>query len=195
MDRIWTFIATMTYRDWIVVVGLIVLPLSALNAFLGLRSRYLDWQGQQSKAQFKKRLRQLSKQVLLIDQYRKEPQVLALRLLDDASTILVIFLASVALCLCGWLLRSLNPPGTGLFVISIATALMFMDFLFAIQLSRLISRVRRPEAFAHQVYGFLFNGKIKGLLAKHGELVESILTSDTFNTIQNGTDYVGSIRD
>lgn len=61
-------------------------PVSALNAFFDLRSRYLDWQGPQSKIKFRKRLRQLSKQLSLIDQYRKEPHIFALRLLDDASS-------------------------------------------------------------------------------------------------------------
>lgn len=192
-----TFIQSMTIWNWFALIAFIFFPLSALNAFFGLRSRYLDWQGQQSKVKFRKRLGQLSKQILVIDQYRKEPQVLALKLLDDASTILVIFLAAMALCLCGGLLRLFNPfPENGLFPIALALFLLFLDFLFAVQLSRLISRVRNPEAFAKEVFSFLHNGKVKGLLQENRELVESILASKSFILIDGSpSNYISEIRE
>jgi hypothetical protein len=194
MDKIKAFLAAMTIWNWLALIAFIFFPLSAINAFFSLRARYLDWQGQQSKVKFKKRLRQLLKQTKLIDRYRKEPQFFVLKVLDDASSILVIFLASVALFLCGWLLSSFNSSPPPLFLLTIATLMMSFDFMLGIQLSRLISRVRNPEAFAIRVYGFLFKGMVKGLLVGHDEMVESILQSDTFNLIQGETDYVGSIK-
>lgn len=189
-----SFIQGMTIWNWLALIAFLFGLVSVLNSFLGLRSRYLDWQGPKSKVKFRKRLRQLSKQVLLIDQYRKEPQVFALKLLDDASTILVLFLATAAFCLCGWLLRSLNPPGTGLFPLSLALILIFVDFFFAVQLSRLISRVKNPRAFALRVFEFLYKGKLKGLLRENSELVENILTSETFNLMQDAEYYILEIR-
>lgn len=196
MEKLKAFLEAMTVWNWLALIAFIFFPVSALNAFFGLRSRYLDWQGQQSKVKFKKRLQQLSRQILLIDRYRKEPQFFALKVLDDASSILVIFLAAVALCLCGWLLDSFDSNSGPLFPLTVATLLMSFDFMLGIQLSRLISRARNPEAFARRVFTFLHNGKYKGLLPENRELVESILESESFKLIDGRpSNYIKEIRE
>lgn len=189
-----TFIGAMNWRDWIALIGFVALPLSALNAFFGLRSRYLDWQGPKSKVKFKKRLEQLSRQLALMDQYRKEPQLFTLKLLDDASTILVIFLASAAFCVCAAFLRLLNPPGTGRVPLGLALFFVFIDFFFAIKLSRLISRFRNPHTFVLRVISFLKEGGKKNLLQENKELVQLIINSETFRSTGEGKGFADKLK-
>ncbi len=50
------WIGTFNFWNWLALAGFIVLPLSALNAFLGLRARWRDWRATKSKEGFEKRL-------------------------------------------------------------------------------------------------------------------------------------------
>jgi hypothetical protein len=60
MNGIGDFVRSMTVWNWLALIAFIFLPLSALNAFFGLRSRYRDWRGTKSQKGFEKRLQQLS---------------------------------------------------------------------------------------------------------------------------------------
>src|ERR1051325_9520512 len=64
------FIQDMTVWNWLALIAFIFFPLSALNAFFGLRARYRDWRGTKSKKAFDKRLTQLGDEVRRIETFR-----------------------------------------------------------------------------------------------------------------------------
>jgi hypothetical protein len=94
MEGIGEFIRGMTFWNWIALIAFIFFPLSALNAFLSLKSRYLDWQGTKSKQAFENRLRQLEVQIFVIGEYRKQPAIFFRDVLDEGMRPLISFLLS-----------------------------------------------------------------------------------------------------
>ena len=72
MNGVTDFIRNMTIWNWLALIAFIFFPLSALNAFFGLRSRFLDWRGIQNKKKFQERLKDFGLQLFILDLY-KEP--------------------------------------------------------------------------------------------------------------------------
>jgi len=187
MDGFRTFVQGMTIWNWLALIAFIFFPLSALNAFFGLRSRYLDWQAPKSKAKFKKRVTELFRQVIRIGRYRKEPQFFYLLVLNNAAVILVSFLSSTTLWLCVWGLQLLTPSNKVFAVWVVSAIMMFVSFLLAIRLSRLIHKVRHPEELIMHVLSVISEGKKQSLLKENTIFINAIFHSDLFASEMNNT--------
>jgi hypothetical protein len=108
MDTIKAFFDAMTFWNWLALIAFFVLPLSALNAFLGLKSRYKDWNARQSKVKFEKRAKQLQKHLSEIHDYRTNPTKLWLATMGYLASSLYMFMAAFITAL--GMIGSLNRP-------------------------------------------------------------------------------------
>src|SRR6185436_17277703 len=84
MDKLRAIYDAMTLWNWLALIAFIFFPLSALNAFFGLRARYRDWRGTKSKEAFEKRLRQLSDELQIIKTFKNNIQSYFVWVLDAA---------------------------------------------------------------------------------------------------------------
>lgn len=82
--NLWEWIGTWTFWNWLALVSFIILPLSALNAFLGLRARWRDWRTTKSVTKLKERLIQINNQAIATKLHRLDPPIFFIQLLDDA---------------------------------------------------------------------------------------------------------------
>jgi hypothetical protein len=184
MDKFWTFIGNMTVWNWITLVAFLIALMSGLNAFLSLKSRYLDWKGVQSKKGFKKRLQELEVQLFAIEQYKKQPSTFFIQVLDDARKPAILFMAFCCFVTISFFLASTR--GMDYQLIFMLGLFCFLGaFKLATRLSNLIARVSTPELFAIDVIKFVNNAKRKGLLPlDDNTLVEKLLKSEMFSPSQ-----------
>src|SRR5258706_2746892 len=97
-------VRSMTIWNWLALIAFIFFPLSALNAFFGLRSRYRDWRGTKSKQAFENRLKQLSEELDIIETFKNNIRGYFVWVLDAAITPLKTFGLAFMLLLVAFLL-------------------------------------------------------------------------------------------
>jgi hypothetical protein len=173
-----TFIGAMTWRDWLAVIGFIVLPLSALNAFFGLRSRYLDWRGTSTKKKFEKRLRQLKVELANIEASKQNLPVFFLQVL--ASAMPAIGLCTAALALFMGAFAIFRIPLSGFRVLEFAylglgiTSTVIAAGVWA-KVYRLVKIVNNPKDFGLELLGFIYTGRQKGYVVGEEEFILSLM--------------------
>src|SRR5688500_6887697 len=87
----------MTFWNRITLIAFIFFPLSALNAFFGLRTRFKDWRGIKSKKNFEKRLKELKQELIQIETFRMNLSIFFLEILRRAMPpIALVFLTILA---------------------------------------------------------------------------------------------------
>ena len=89
------FFRDMTFWNWIALIAFIFFPISALNAFLGLRARYRDWKGVRNQKQFLIRLAQLGKLVKRHNEFMQDPHKLYLTVIRQGLIVVIFFLVGV----------------------------------------------------------------------------------------------------
>jgi len=94
MEYIIELLKSLTIFNWMAIIAFIFLPLSALNAFLGLKSRYNEWKPARNKKNFEKRVKEFSLRFNKIIRWRSSMMDLFIELLDDAMPIAMSLLAA-----------------------------------------------------------------------------------------------------
>jgi hypothetical protein len=183
MDHIWTFIGAMTWRDWAAVIGLIVLPLSALNSFFGLRARYRDRRGIKSKKNFEKRLEQLKSELVQIEKYKQNLPAFFLQVLRNAMPTFTLFFVAIALFMAAFTIYAISWPSLrifefvylGLGLLSIVIAVVFWSKLY-----RLVKIVNNPKNFGIELLEFIYAGRQKGFIAGEEDFIRSLINNTIF---------------
>src|SRR5438128_386008 len=104
MERLWTFIGNMTIWNWLALIAFIFFPLSALNAFFGLKVRYKDWRASQGKKKYRQRLLRYHYELKRIENYLANEKQFFLEVLDQGIRSLL------------WVVVSITPLSLGLFI-------------------------------------------------------------------------------
>lgn len=184
MDQIWTFIQNLTWRDWVAIVGLIVLPLSALNAFFGLRTRYKDWQGIKSKANFEKRLGQLKGELVLIQTFRLNLPMFFLEVLTQAAPMIGLLFAAITLFMGGLTIYRMPWPGFWIFeylyLLLGITGMIYVTAWWR-RLQRLITIVNSPKDFGIELLDFIYTGRQKGFITGEEQYIRSVINNKIFS--------------
>ncbi|HKY55326.1 MAG TPA: hypothetical protein VJM08_13505 [Anaerolineales bacterium] len=190
MDKIKAFFEAMTFWNWLALIAFIVLPLSALNAFLSLKSRYKDWNARQSKAKFEKRISQLKEELSEIHEYRhnltKFISVTMGHLAGALYMFVVAFLTGI-----GWL----STMGTYKEK-AVSKVFFILFFLFTsisiiralarlLRLRRLVYNVRVPESVGERMIKLMETAKIRGWITEDDN---SILTDVLNHTVFTETE-------
>lgn len=159
-----TFVQSMTIWNWLALVAFIFFPLSALNAFFGLRSRYRDWRGTKSRIQFDKRLKQFGTQLANLEELRAD-QVKVL--VDGIRLILLVLVVTMMAIICfaiafflSLVMRQIIIET--LFCIS-GIVIMFGTINMTITLFTRFGRISHPDQFAVEVIDFVKSAEDKGL--------------------------------
>src|ERR1043165_8510034 len=101
MESIWDFIKAMTLWNWLSLIAFIFLPLSVLNSFLSLKSRYLDWSATKNRKDFNQRLEELQNQLLRIAEYKTSLASLFIDVMHEVVNALLVFFFAFFLLLSG----------------------------------------------------------------------------------------------
>jgi hypothetical protein len=183
MDRIWTFIGTMTWRDWIAVIGLIVLPLSALNAFFGLRARYKDWQGTKNKKNFDKRLEQLKAELVQIENYKHNLPAFFLHIMTKAIPLFALCFVSLFLFMGAFAIYRIPLAGFRVFeFLYLGVGLLLMGYALARwrKLTRLTEIVNSPKDFGIELLNLIYTGGQKGFIVGEEDFIRSLINKKIF---------------
>lgn len=176
MDRITLFLETMTIWNWLALIAFIFFPLSALNAFLNLKTRYRDWRGIQNKKQFDKRIKELKTQFFMTETYKQDSTAFFTVVLWYASELLAPLIIVIALF-------SLGAQVWQSYLAATIVSSIFMKH--AIALNQLISRVQFPELFAIAIIEFIKSGADKGLNSESADrLIHDVGRSNVYSTTQ-----------
>gem|GEM_PF-4646712 len=156
----------MTLWNWL---SLILAPLAimgGLNAFFGLRSRYQDWRGTRSNIAFKKRLRQLSEELNVIERFTDDINLFLKWALDAAITPLRSFGLAFMLLLFAFVLPiEIFRSPIGL----IALLVTMSGVGAASHMFRVIRFVNTPDLFVDEVIAFLYEASRRRLTLDEGD--------------------------
>jgi hypothetical protein len=170
MDGMWEFIKAMTLWNWLSLIAFIFFPLSALNAFFSLRSRYKDWRATSSTKRFEKRLKELETLVNMVGTYRNEPTRYYSLVIDFIATIMIMSLESGVAFVFAFIITTFFMKNLSLLVTSLVICLVFLVGA-TIHANRLLWSARYvhvPELLKEEVLKFLASGIKKGLVPKKG---------------------------
>jgi len=178
MQKLETFVANMTFWNWLALFAFLFATISVLNAVLSLKGRYLDWRAMRNKKQFANRLKLVEEQLKLIDKYRKYETLFYRHVLIEATFVAILALGSFV-----WLIPALLvlmvPPGN-LLLQALFSLTAFMMVSFALdktgRLYRLSRAVNAPTAFVERIRLFLETGRQKNLIPTEEMLVDKLLT-------------------
>ena len=84
------------------------IPISALNAFLGLRSRYKDWRATQNKEEFYGRLSEMVSILEIAGEYHDDPDDFFLRVVQDSTEMAKYFIFGMMTFVAGYVF-SMTP--------------------------------------------------------------------------------------
>jgi len=172
MNGLGEFIRGMTIWNWLALIAFIFFPLSALNAFFSLRSRFLDWRGIQDKKKFQARLKDFAWQLIMLDLYRDRNS--HVRLFQDFLSILtslitaaIFFIISTALGVREFAIITMVP--------------LFYAFLSTRRLTGILKKLIYPRLFAEQIIDFIRQGREKGLIAQDSYLIQQLFDNEIFS--------------
>ena len=157
MDGLSDYIRNMTFWNWLALIAFIFLPLSALNAFFSLKSRYSNWRAIKSKKNFSKRLEEIELYLTEVQQYRNQPLSFIIEVLEKTVRVFGLFLCASLGFLASFILfnvRLLNtkfPYGSGLFIATISYGLLAFCFYLTVKLFRFIRTVKNPSLLVKTV--------------------------------------------
>lgn len=176
MDKIKAFFEAMTFWNWLALIGFIFFPLSALNAFLGLRSRHSDWRATRAQKQFDMRLKELETTFFKIERLKQNQFDFLTEVLNGG--ILAAMLLVMALMV--FVFATITPFGR--VVLSfLATTLMLMSLYILSRVANLIILMQGPLGFAVRILNLINRATAKGLTSNTvNSLSEAILTSKLF---------------
>jgi hypothetical protein len=187
MDKIKAFVESMTFWNWLALIAFIFLPLSALNAFFSLKSRYRDWRGAQTRKGFEERLTHLEKEWLIIEVYKKDLAEYFLYLTERLlRPIMMMFLLMV-------LFIALSPRVPGIAGTTFELAALRLTFIVAalipvadvMRLTASVRRMRYPQAFGKEMIDFAANAKSNGFESDAAkQLISRMVTSNIFSDSQ-----------
>jgi len=161
----------MTVWNWLALIAFIFFPLSALNAFFSLRSRFLDWRGIQNKKKFQARLTDFKWQLFMLDMYRDQNS--HTRLFQDFLSILTSLITAAIFFIISTALGS-----RGLEIITIVP--LFYAFASTRRLTSLLRKLIYPTLFAEQIIDFIRQGRENRLLAQDGDLIQQLFDNEIF---------------
>lgn len=188
MDAILDFIKGMTIWNWIALIAFIFFPLSALNAFFSLKSRYLDWRGTKSKKEFEQRSKQLEEQLAVTLEFIEHPTKLFSYVLHRGLRMFIFFLLGLAFFMCAVFVYA-SPLGDRAFPVASGLIVIGLSGLFAsltdsFRLFRIVTMVKEPARLADTVMKFAQSGKRKGYTfasdCKLPELAQAIIKKVDF---------------
>src|SRR5437016_4191301 len=162
MNGLGEFIRSMSIWNWLALIAFVFLPLSALNAFFSLRSRFLDWRGIQNKKKFQARLKDFALQLFLLELYRR-PNSHA-RLFQDSLSILTSLITAAIFFII------YTVFGARQFAI-ITIVPLFYAFFSTRRLTGILKKLIYPTLFAEQVIDFIRQGREKGLIAQDSYII------------------------
>lgn len=182
MNSFWTFVGNMTVWNWLALIAFIFFPLSALNSFFSLRSRYRDWRGTKSKKAFERRLKHLSEELQVIEIFKNNIKLYFDWFLDAAITPVKTFGLAFMLLLFAFLLPGdIFRTPIGLF----ALLLTMTGAGAASHLFRIIRFVAIPVSLAIEIIDFVKNASDKGLESENGKtLIIRLYKSEMFSQAQ-----------
>src|SRR6266403_927540 len=91
MTWVINFIRNMNFWNWLALIAFLIALMSGLNAFLGLKSRFRDWRGTQSKKLFEIRLKQFRQELRIIETFENNLRGYVVWVLDSAVAPLKFF--------------------------------------------------------------------------------------------------------
>lgn len=167
MDSVWEFLRSMTFWNWIALIAFLFFPLSALNAFLSLKSRYKDYRAIRSKKSFEKRLKELETWVNTIGTYRNEPHRYYLVVIDLIATMLIMAIEAGGCFVLAFVSITFFRSRTPWIVTLIVLCLICLAFALyhANRLLWLARHVHVSGIVKDHVVGVLSNGAKKGFLS------------------------------
>ena len=171
MGHIWTFIQALTWRDWIAILGLLVLPLGALNAFFGLRTRYKDWQGTKTKNDFSERLRQLNDWLNEAADFHSDLNKFILRAMNDAVLPIELVIAALFFFISGYALSEAFSSRFAETFSGAAIVCLFWSLNLVSDFLNLLRRVREPFDFAQEITNFIDKGKTNNVISESDKTI------------------------
>src|SRR5687767_8293800 len=119
------------FFQYLALIAFLVLPLTALNAILGLRARWKDWNGIRNRKAFEERQRELKGQLQNIEYYRKKPLKLYREMVEVILTVLGLILISLWFGVLAALSSLLSPLGLWLayFFIILSGFIIYLGML------------------------------------------------------------------
>jgi hypothetical protein len=192
------WIVSWTFWNWLALVSFIVLPLSALNAFLGLRARYKDWRTLKSKEEYDKRRLEIEDRLTAIKLYNQSKHLFYLHLVNNAipplysllGSFLCLLLAGLIYISTSWIMSSFSPV-SGL-LLSIAIYLLKEPLLYLVELSNKVSMILAPDHFFKEITEFLKYGVQEKLLEREKMTTFTVLIKElsekTTSEITKGAD-------
>src|ERR1043166_402967 len=67
------FFLSMTFWNWLSLIGFLVLPFTALNLYFNLKPRFVAWRSANSKKSFQSTLKSFQKMLDLVQAYKTAP--------------------------------------------------------------------------------------------------------------------------
>ena len=192
MEKIKAFFEAMTIWNWLALIAFLFFPLSALNAFFGLRSRYRDWKGAKTKKGFDERLKELEAEWSIVESYKKNLPEFFLYLLERlVRPVIMTFIILIAFLAFS---PSSNPFGfaetTVEKVLASVGRLMFVIAMFVVLTDTLkvflsVRRMRNPAVFGMEIIDFASNAKSNGFESDAAkELIIRLVKSNIFDDAQ-----------
>lgn len=185
MDRFWTFIQGMTLFNWLTVIAFIFFPLSALNALLSLKSRYLDWSGTRNVNKFNSRLEELMDEWQDIQRYNRNLPKFFLQLLEDIIRPLICLFGSLTFFIGAFAISEFHLPIFRLFefvYLGLAVSLTLYGMHLTQKKGQIIRAVHQPDYFVRRVIDFIGDGKRKRFIPMEpNDFIDSLLYSDLFD--------------
>lgn len=179
MDSILQLFRSMTFWNWLALIAFIFFPLSALNAFLGLRSRFLDWRGIKNKKEFEKRLKEWEDLVAIVGLYKNDSSKLIAMILKNAWVVLRWFCLAAFIFVWAFII-SISFQILAIPFLLVSQLLLWKCFTYITKVFKIIRYVSEPETLVKSIREFMASGTFKGLLPDKGEnaIVEALFNQN-----------------
>lgn len=172
---------SLTFFNWLSLIGFCLALVGFLNSFLSLRSRYKDWLGLRNKKAFEKRLKELKTQVDNIVGFRKKPTEYYFLLVDHIFNILVIclfaatFFAAFIFSRLTLTNKNIIHTTAGLFAIF----LLCVSLFYAIRVGSLVTYIAHPKQFINKLKYFIKSGRKKNVIDENGvrDILEALFSN------------------
>ena len=164
----WEWIQTWTFFNWLSLIAFAFLPFSALNAVLGLKSRWKDWRALKSKDDFEKRIIELEKQIYKIAEYKESPINFLFDSIEFAVFPLISMIAAFILVI-GALSSYISKLPIGPVIeteLLTAVLLMFVPIFFLIEIQQRILYFKNPDLLIVPLASLIKEGSKKDFVTK-----------------------------
>ena len=178
-----TIVKGMTLWNWFSLIAILALPFTLLNALLSLRSRYLNWQGIQSKKKFEKRLAQLKAELVQIETHKDNVPAFLIEIVAKAMPLLLLCFTAILLFMAAFAIYRIPIAGFRIFeFLYLGLGLFLMGYAITRwkTLTRLVEIVNSPKTFGLELLDFIYTGRQKGFIIGEEDFIRSLIKHHIF---------------